>query len=101
MVGRLVQQQRRRAAEKRLRQQHADFLAALQLAHLAFVQRLFQAQPIEQHGRVGFGRVAAFFADDAFQLAQAHAVRVGEFFVRLGVKSFALLQSLPQRRDCP
>ena len=42
VVGRLVEQQRGRVAEQRLRQQHADFLAALQLAHLALVQRLFQ-----------------------------------------------------------
>ena len=50
---------------------------------------------------VGFGGVAAFFADDSFQFAQAHAVGVGEFVVRLGVERVALLQRFPQRRDCP
>ena len=87
--------------KQRLRQQHADFLSALQLAHFPFVQRFFDAQPIQQNGGVGFGGVAAFFADDAFQLAQAHAVGVGEFIVRLGVENFAFLQRFPQRSDCP
>ena len=49
VVGGLVEQQRRRIAEEGLRQQHAHFLAALQLAHFAFVQRGFDAQAIQQH----------------------------------------------------
>ena len=98
MVGGLVQQQRGRVAEQRLRQQHAHFLAALQFAHAAFVQRGFHAQSVEQHGGVGLRGVAAFFADDSFELAQAHAVFVGELVVRLGVEHVALLQRLPQRR---
>jgi hypothetical protein len=97
VVRGFVQQQGRRAAEKRLRQQHADFLPALQFAHLAIVQRLFQAQAVKQDCRICFGGVAAFFADDTFQLAQAHSVRIGEFFVRLGVENFAFLESLPER----
>ena len=40
VVGRLVEQQRLRMAEERLRQQHADLLAALQLRHLLLVQRV-------------------------------------------------------------
>ena len=84
-------------AEERLGQQHADFLAALQLAHHALVQRLVNAQPIEQHGRVGFRGVAVIFADDAFELAEAHAVGIGQLVVGLVVESFALLQRLPER----
>ena len=45
MVRRLVQQQRLRLAEQRLRQQHANLLAALQFAHLALVQRFGNVQP--------------------------------------------------------
>ena len=97
IVGRLVEQQRRRIAEKRLRQQHAHFLAALQLAHLALVQRGFHIQPVEKQRGIGFRRVAAFFADDSFELAQAHAVGIGELVVRLGVERVALLQRLPER----
>ena len=84
-------------AEESLGQQHADFLPALQLAHHALVQRLVNAEPVEQHGRVGFRGVAVIFADDAFKLAQAHAVGIGQLVVRLVVESFALLQRLPQR----
>ncbi len=73
-------------AEQRLRQQHADFLAALQLAHLAFVQRRFDAQPVEQDRGVGFRRVAALVADNSFEFAETHAVFVGQLVVRLGVQ---------------
>ena len=85
VVGRLVQQQRRRIAEQRLRQQHADLLAALQFAHLALVQRRFHAQPVEQDRRIGLRRVAALVADDPFEFAQAHAVFVGQLVVGFGV----------------
>src|SRR6202034_3216538 len=81
VVRRLVEQQRRRAAEKRLREQHTDFLAALKFAHLALVKRFLNSQPVEQDGRVGFGRVAVLFPDDALELGQAHAVFVRELFV--------------------
>ena len=98
MVGGLVEQQRGRAAEQRLRQQHAHLLAALQLAHLPFVQRGFHTQAVEQHRGVGFRRVAAFFADDAFELAEAHAVLVGQLVVRLVVERVAFLERPPERR---
>ncbi len=98
MVGRFVQQQGRRSAKERLRQQHANLLSALQFAHGALVQVVaFQAQSIEQHGGIGFRRVAALFADDAFEFAQAHAFLVGQLVVRFGVERVALLESLPQR----
>jgi hypothetical protein len=88
-------------AKQGLRQQHADLLAALQLAHLAFVQRTFHAQAIEQDRGVGLRGVAALFADDSLQLAQAHAVFVRQRLVGLGVQRVALLQRLPQRTYCP
>ena len=65
-------------AEQRLRQQHADLLAALQLAHRPLVQRVGDVEPLQQHGGVAFGRVAVLVADDAFELAEAHAVLVGQ-----------------------
>ena len=74
-------------AEERLREQHAHLLAALQLAHLALVQRSSgMSEPVEQNRGVGFRRVAALFADDSFELAEAHAVLVGQSIVRLGVE---------------
>jgi len=47
------------------------------------VQITFYSKAVEQNSRIGFGRVAAFFANDSFELAQAHAVRVGQLVVRL------------------
>ena len=94
----LVEQQRRRAAEKRLRQQNTHFLPALQLAHLAFVQRFGNIEPVEQSRRIGLGCVAAFLADDSFEFAEPHAVRVGQLLVRLRVERVALDERLPQRR---
>ena len=52
VVGRLVEQQRLRLAEERLRQQHADLLAALQLAHLALVKFVGNVEAMEQDGGV-------------------------------------------------
>ena len=98
VIGGLVEQQRGRAAEESLGQQHADLLAALQLAHAPFMQGGFHAQPVEQHGGVGFGRVAALFAHDAFELAEAHAVVIGELVVRLGVQRVAFFERPPERR---
>ena len=40
------------------------------------------------------GRIAVFFADDAFEFAQAHAVGVGHF--GLGINLVALFQGCPQ-----
>ena len=98
VVGGLVQQQRGRAAEESLGQQHSHLLAALQLAHAPFVQRGFHAQAVQQHRSVGFRRVAAFFAHRAFQLAQPHAVLIGELVVRLAVQCVAFFERLPERR---
>ena len=44
------------------------------------------------------GGVAALFADDAFEFAEAHAVFVGQLVVGLGVEDVALRERLPQRR---
>ena len=96
MVRRLVEQQRGRAAEKRLRQQHANFLSALQLAHLALVQRLFHVETVEQQRRIGFRGVAALFADDSFEFAEAHAVCVGQLLVGLGIERVAFLERFPE-----
>ena len=86
VVRRLVEQQRVGMAEERLRQQHAHFLAALQLGHRALVQLARDVESLQQHGRVALRRVAVLLADDALELAEAHAVLVGE--------------RRPWRRDC-
>ena len=94
VVRRLVEQQRRRMAEQRLRQQHAHLLAALQFGHLALVQRFGDVEALQQHGGVALGRVAVFLADDALQFAEAHAVVVGQ--VGLAVEDLALLERAPE-----
>ena len=52
--------------------------------------------PSSKRSGVGFGGVAAFFADDALEFAETHAVGVGQFFVRLGVERVALFESFPE-----
>ena len=81
--------------EQRLRQQDANLLSALQLAHLALVQFIRDVETLKQNGRVALGRVAVFLADDAFEFSQTHAVFVRQLV--FGIKRIALLQRLPQR----
>ena len=52
MVRRLVEQQRLAVPEERLREQHADLLAALQLRHLLLVERLGDVEAVEQDRRI-------------------------------------------------
>ena len=49
VIGRLIQQQRRRCAEESLGQQDAHLLSALQFAHAPFVERGVHTQAIQQH----------------------------------------------------
>ena len=68
VVRRLVEQQRLRMAEQRLRQQHAHLLAALQLApSSARGASSGMSRPCEQDRRVALGRVAVLLADDALR----------------------------------
>ena len=83
-------------AEQRLGQQHPHLLAALQLAHRPFVQRLGDVETLEQNGGVALGGVAVLVADDAFELAEAHALLVGQ--VALRVEPLALFERAPQPR---
>ena len=93
VVRGLVEKQRIGMTKERLGQQNAHFLVALQLCHRPLVQLAPNVEPFEQHRGVALRRVAVFFADDAFELAEAHAVLVGER--RLGVQDVARLQRLP------
>ena len=99
MVGRFVEQQRLRMAEQRLRQQHAHLLAALQLAHRALVHLVRNVEALQQDGGVALGLVAVFLADNALELAQAHAVGFGH--LGLGVEHVALFERAPQPVRCP
>ena len=94
IVGGLVEEQGLRVAEERLREQDADLLAALQLGHLALVELVGDVETLEQDGGVGFGFVAVFIADDAFELAEAGAVFVGH--LGLVVDDLALFQGGPE-----
>ncbi len=94
MVGRLVEQERLGMSEERLRQQHAHLLAALQLAHRPLVKLVGDVEPLQQNRRIALRGVAVLVADDALELAEAHAVLVGHRGLR--IKHFALLERLPQ-----
>ena len=96
VVGGLVQQQHAGLAEKRLGQQDAHLLAALQLRHLALMQRFRNIQTLEQNRGVRFRGIAAFVSDNALELAHAHAVFVGPVG-GIGVERFTLLQRVPER----
>jgi len=95
VVCRFIEQQRRRIAEERLRQQHAHLLPALQFAHLAFVQLVFHAKAVEQHRGIRLRGIAALFTDNAFEFPEAHSVSIGQLFVRLGVQRVALHKGFP------
>ena len=58
------------------------------------MERLRNVEPLQQNRGVALGRVAVFVADDAFELAEAHAVRVGQR--RLGVQPLAFFERLPE-----
>ncbi len=98
MVRGLVQQQRLRMSEQRLRQQHADLLPALQLAHRTLMQFVWNVEALQQQRRVGLGGVAILFADDAFQFAQPHAVFVRDLVLLVDGRA---LPSPSQRRLLP
>ena len=100
VVGRLVEQQRLRLAEQRLREQHADLLAALQLAPSSAraARRGCRGRASRMAASLS-ARVAVLFADDALELAEAHAVLVGH--VGLRVEPLALLERRPQALRCP
>ena len=77
VVGGLVEEEGFGVAEECLRQQDADLLAALELAHLALVEFFADVEAVEENGGIALGGVAIFIADDAFEFAEAHAVIVG------------------------
>jgi hypothetical protein len=78
VVGGLVEEESLGFAEEGLGEEDADFLAALEFAHFALVERVLDVETLEENGGVGFGGVAVLFADDAFEFGEAHAVVVGE-----------------------
>ncbi len=94
MVGWLVEQQRLWMSEERLCQQHAHFLTALDLRHLPRVQVVRDVEPLQQNRGVAFRRVPVFLADDAFELAEAHAVGLGH--LGLGVEELPFFERAPQ-----
>ena len=95
MVRGLVEQQRVGAAEKRLGEQHAHLLAALQLAHFPVVQGFGNIQAVEQDRRIALGRVAVVFGDNSFEFAEPHAVLIGHVGFRVELVAFR--ERLPER----
>ena len=94
MVRGLVKQEGLRISKQGLRQQHADFLPALQLAHGPFVQFIWNVQALQKDGRVALRRVSVFLADNSFQFPKPHAVRITN--LGLGINFVALLGGCPQ-----
>ena len=99
VVGRLVEQQRLRVSEQRLRQQHAHLLAALELAHRALVQLVRDVETLQQNRRIALGRVTVLVADDAFELAEPHAVVVRH--LGLARRAVRALRAPPTGGRCP
>ena len=100
VVGRLVEQQRLRAA--RTAPAPAARGPSGRPAARAIVRSwsvVGDVEALEQDGGVALGGVAVLFADDALELAEAHAVVVGH--VGLGVEPLALLERRPQPLRCP
>ncbi len=71
VVRGLVEEERLGVAEERLREEDADLLAALELGHLALVEFVGDVEALQEDCGVGFGLVAVFVADDAFEFAEA------------------------------
>ena len=99
VVGGLVEKQRLRLAEEGLGEQDADLLAALQLGHLALVQRVGDVEALQEDCGVGLGLVAVLFADDAFELAETAAVGVGAS--RAWRRCARALRVRPRAACCP
>ncbi len=57
---------------------------------------LEDAEAVEQRGRLRFGGITVFLGNDAFQLAEARAVLVGQ--IRLGEQALLLLHGFPEDR---
>ena len=94
VVRGLVEQKGLRMAEESLREQHADFLSALQFAHFARLQVFGDIQTLEKDRSVALGGVPIFFAHDTFELPELHAIFIGH--VMLGVDAITLLQRSPE-----
>ena len=61
------------------------------------MQRALHAQAVEQHCGIRLRRVAAFLANDTFELPKPHPVGVRQFVVWLGIECAAFFERLPQR----
>ncbi len=94
IVRRLIQQQRLRIAEQSLCQQNSHLLTALQLAHLSLMHFVRNVEALQKNRGIALRGVPVFFANNAFQLAQTHAVGIVQFM--LLVDPVALFQSRPQ-----
>src|SRR5437879_12850244 len=63
-------------SKKSLREQHANFVPAGQFAHFAFVQFIWNIETLQQDGGIALGRVAVYYAHNAFEFPKPHAVSV-------------------------
>ena len=99
VVGRLIEQQCLRMSEQRLREQNAHLLSALELGHLPVMELVGNVEALQQDRGVAFGGVTVLFADDALELAQAHARFVRHFrHLRTACRARS---ARPRAVDCP
>src|ERR1700674_1096012 len=81
-------------SEQSLREQHSNFLSALQFAHGASVELIWNVEALKQYRGISFGCVTVFFSDYAFELSELHSIFVSN--VRLLVNLVAFLHGFPQ-----
>src|SRR5579862_10038397 len=81
-------------SEQSLRQQHADFLSTLQLAHFSLMQFVANIEPLQQDRSVTLSGISVFFADNAFQLSELHSVFIRKLSLRMN--AVALFHRSPQ-----
>src|SRR3954465_10690734 len=83
VVRRLVEQQRLRMSEERLREKDANLLSTLQLTHLAFVRLVRDMEPRKREGAKPFRGGAVLLAEDALEFPEPHPVVLRHFRLRV------------------
>src|SRR5689334_22955253 len=79
VVGGFVEEEGLGVSEESLSEKNANFLTALELAHLALVKVGGDVESIEKDGGIAFGGITILFTDDTFEFAESHAVGVRHF----------------------
>ena len=84
VIGRLVEKKDVGVSEKRLRQQYADLLFRVELAHGGIMKFLRNLQGVEELSRLIFGVIAVHFRKFAFEFGGTDSVLFRK--VRIGIQ---------------